>query len=264
MKTFLTLLLATCLVTSAKSPEPVAPTKTIELFQAKDLSGFTTWLEGIGGKDEKGVFSIKDGVLRVSGAGRGYVGPKQAYKDYHLTVEYKWGRKTDDGNYVRNSGLLIHATGPEGNSGDKWMASVECQLAQGCEGDLIVIRGTDFDGKTIPVTVTSDTLKARDNRTRWNPGGKPTKWYGRQFWWALHDPDFKELIDTRGRWDIASPLGEWTNVEVICVGARIAIKVNGVTVNEVYEVFPAGGRILFQNEGHEIFFRNAILQPVKK
>ena len=29
----------------------------------------------------------------------------------------------------------------------------------------------------------------------WNPGGKPTKWYGRQFWWALHDPDFKELLD---------------------------------------------------------------------
>ena len=144
------------------------------------------------------------------------------------------------------------------------MASVECQLAQGCEGDLIVIRGTGSGGKTIPVTVTSDTLKARDNRTRWNPGGKPTKWYGRQFWWTLHDPDFKELLDTRGRWDIASPLGEWTKIEAICVGDRIAIKVNGVTVNEAYDVFPAGGRILFQNEGHEVFFRNAILQPAKK
>ena len=78
------------------------------------------------------------------------------------------------------------------------------------------------------------------------------------------DPDFKELLDTRGRWDLASPLGEWTKIEAICVGARIAIKVNGVTVNETYDVFPAGGRILFQNEGHEVFFRNAILQPAKK
>ena len=134
MKTLFPFLLTTCLVVSAKSSEPVSPTKTIELFKAKDLSVFTTWLEGIGGKDEKGVFSIKDGVLWVSGVGRGYVGPKQAYKDYHLTVEYKWGKKTDGGKYVRNSGLLIHASGPEGNSGDKWMASVECQLAQGCEG----------------------------------------------------------------------------------------------------------------------------------
>ncbi len=264
MKTLLPLFLTTCLVMSAKSPEPVAPTQSTKLFKAKDLSGYTTWLEGIGGANKSDVFSINDGVLRVSGVGRGYVGLKQAYKDYHLTVEYKWGKKTDGGKYVRNSGLLIHATGPEGNSGDKWMASVECQLAQGCEGDLIVIRGTGSDGKTIPVTVTSDTLKARDNRTRWNPGGQPTKWFGRQFWWALHDPDFKEMLDTRGRWDVASPLGEWTKMEAICVGDRISIKVNGVTVNEVYHVFPAGGRILFQNEGHEVFFRKALLQPAKK
>ena len=42
------------------------------------------------------------------------------------------------------------------------------------------------------------------------------------------------------------------------------IKVNGFTVNQVYDIFPAGGRILFQNEGHEVFFRNAILEPAKK
>ncbi len=264
MKIFYLLLLASCLPLAAEIPKPIVPIGRVELFQVKNLSSFTTWLEGIGTEDRGNVFSIKNGVVHISGVGRGYVSSKQGYRDYHLSVEYKWGKKTDGGKYVRNSGLLIHATGPDGNSGDKWMASVECQLAQGCEGDLIVIRGTDFDKKTIPVTVTSDTLKARDNRTRWNPGGKPTKWFGRQFWWTHHDPDFKELLDTRGRWDVASPLGEWTKVEVICLAERINIKVNGFTVNQVYDVFPAGGRILFQNEGHEVFFRNAILEPAKK
>ena len=39
---------------------------------------------------------------------------------------------------------------------------------------------------------------------------------------------------------------------------------SGFTINQVYDVFLAGGRILFQNEGPEVFFRNAILEPAKK
>ncbi|SVB87442.1 uncharacterized protein METZ01_LOCUS240296, partial [marine metagenome] len=51
MKNLYLMLLVPLLPLAGKSPESVAPTKAIELFQAKDLSGFTTWLEGIGGKD---------------------------------------------------------------------------------------------------------------------------------------------------------------------------------------------------------------------
>ena len=128
MKIFYLLLLASCLPLAAEIPQSIVPTGRVELFQVKDLSGFTTWLEGIGTEDKGSVFSVKDGVIHISGVGRGYVGPKQGYKDYRLSVEYKWGKKTDGGKYVRNSGLLIHATGRDGHYGDKWMASVECQF----------------------------------------------------------------------------------------------------------------------------------------
>ena len=143
------------------------------------------------------------------------------------------------------------------------MASVECQLAQGCEGDIICIRGTDNDDRVIPVTLTSDTRIADDGRTRWQKGGIKTPYAGKQFWWSKHEVGFKELLDTRGAADVASPLGEWTKVECICDGDRITLKVNGTIVNECYDVYPAAGRILLENEKNEIHFRNLVLRPLQ-
>lgn len=144
------------------------------------------------------------------------------------------------------------------------MSSFECQLAQGCNGDFIAIRGKDKDDKTIPVTLTSDTVLGPDKRTRWKKGGTPTVWTGKQFWWSLHDPDFKELIDTRGKNDVESPLGEWTRVECLCRDKTITVRVNGTTVNECYDVFPSAGKILLQSEGFEVLFRKFELHPLKK
>lgn len=230
----------------------------LPLFNGKDLAGLTTWLKDSKREDPRQVFTVRDGMIRVSGEGLGYVATGKAYRDYKVVVEYKWGTRTDGGKYVRNSGLLLHA-GADGEAGKgAWAPSIEVQLAQGCEGDLIGIRGKD------PFTMTVETLLGPDQRPRWKKGGTPTVYSGKQFWWSNHDPDFKELLDTRGKNDVASPLGEWTRVEAVCEGKRVAIFINGVQVNEATEVAPAAGRILLQNEGHEIFFRKFELHPLEK
>jgi hypothetical protein len=213
------------------------------------------------------VFRVTDGLLHLSGEGNGYVATDKAYRDYHLIVEYKWGQKTDGGKYVRNSGVLLHATGPDGGAGGAWPSCIECQLAQGCVGDFIVIRGQDEQGNVIPVRLTAETELAPDGRRRrWKPGGErrtfpPTRG---QLWWSQHDWDFKEFLDTRGRDDVESQVGQWTRVECICAGDRITVLVNGHKVNECYDVFPAAGRILLQTEGFEIYFRKFELHPLKK
>ena len=66
----------------------------------------------------------------------------------------------------------------------------------------------------------------------------------------------------RGRWDVESPLGEWTRVECIARGERITVIVNGQTVNECYNVSPSSGKILLQSEGFEIWFRKFELKPL--
>jgi 3-keto-disaccharide hydrolase len=245
--------------------EPIAPAKNIQLFNGRDLSGLTTWLKDTQRDDPRKVFQVTDGMIHLSGEGNGYVATEREYRDYHLIVEYKWGRRTDGGKYVRNSGVLLHAVGPDGNAGEAWPSCIECQLAQGCVGDLILIRGKDAKGEEIPVQITAETELAPDGRRhRWKQGGEvktfpPTRG---QFWWNKHDWDFQELLDTRGRDDVESQVGEWTRVECLCGGKRITIKVNGQTVNECYDVYPAAGRILLQTEGFEIYFRKFEIQPL--
>src|SRR5436190_330485 len=145
-----------------------------------------------------------------------------------------------------------------------WMSSVECQLAQGCVGDLIVIRGKDEKGETIPVQITSDVAFGPDKRPRWKEGGQKTVFTSRQLWWNKHDPDFKELLDTRGKDDVESPLGEFTKVECVCDGNTIIVIVNGTTVNKAYDVTPSAGKILLQCEGFELFVRKFEIHPLKK
>jgi hypothetical protein len=243
--------------------EPVAPTEVVRLFNGRDLTGFTSWLKDTKRDDPRKVFTVEDGVIHASGDGFGYLATDKAYRDYHLTVEYRWGKRTDGGKYVRNSGVLLHATGPDGGANGTWMSCVECQLAQGCCGDLIVIRGQDEKKDTIPVRFKAETVLGPDKRPRWKKGGEVREFTKGQLWWNRHDPDFQELLDTRGKDDLESPLGEWTRVEVRCEGSRIAIWVNGTQVNECFDVDPPAGKILLQCEGHEVYFRKAELRPLK-
>jgi hypothetical protein len=246
-------------------PQPIAPRQTIQLFNGRDLAGLTTWHKETQRDDPRRVFRVTEGMIHLTGDGNGYVATEKEYRDYRLVVEYKWGQKTDGGKYVRNSGILLHATGPDGGAGGAWPSCIECQLAQGCVGDIIVIRGKDEKGETIPVRVSAETELAPDGRRhRWKAGGElktfpPTRG---QLWWSRHDWDFKELLDTRGKEDVESPLGEWTRVECLADGSKLSIKVNGVLVNECREVFPAAGRILLQTEGHEIYFRKFEIHPL--
>jgi hypothetical protein len=259
-----TLLLGASLAVGlAGHAEEACPPEGVERpFAEPKLGAFTTWLKKTGHDDPQGVFRLDDGVLRCGDEDMGYVATKRAYRDYHLSVEYRWGRKRAQPTSVRNTGVLLNAIGPDGAARGVWMTSIECQLAQGCEGDLIVIRGTQADGSPFPGTLTSLTRIAEDNNTRWDPQGQPVTYSGRQFWSSRHQPFFKEDYDARGKDDVASPVGEWTKVECLCSGSRITIKINGHTVNEGYDVAPAAGKILLQSEGDEVFFRNLELRPL--
>lgn len=244
--------------------DPVRPTEMVRLFNGKDLAGLTTWLKDTKTDDPRRVFRVADGILHITGEGFGYVATDRPYRDYRVVVEYRWGDRTDGGSSVRNSGILLHAVGPDGGAGGTWMSSIECQLAQGCVGDLIVIRGQDGQGGTIPVRLTSDVVLGPDKRPRWAKGGEPRVFTKGQLWWSRHDPDFKERLDTRGKHDVESPRGEWTRVECVCEGGRITVLVNGTTVNTSYDTFPSAGKILLQSEGFELFVRKFELHPLQK
>ena len=107
------------------------PTSRIELFNGKDFTGWMFFMRD--NADPTNAWSIADGVIKCTGRPAGYMRTTQNYRDYKLTVEWRFVR-------AGNTGVLVHMSEP-----DKiWPKSIECQGQSGNQGDFYVIDGTDF------------------------------------------------------------------------------------------------------------------------
>lgn len=257
-------------------PRPVRPTEAVKLFNGRSLDGFETWQVDSKHDDPRGVFTVKDGAIRISGDGFGYLATKQRFRDYHLIVEFRWGERNlrNRVGKARDSGIFLHATGPHGNSYDgdgAYMAAIECNVMEGAVGDFLLIKGKDARGRNIPIKVTADVAneKDADGWFTWRPDAREydkrvTLDDGGRINWFGKDPKWRDTFGFRGRNDVEKKAGEWNTVECICDGGTITIKVNGTVVNQVRDVQPRAGRILLQCEGSEVFYRRVELKPVKR
>ncbi len=77
-------------------------------------------------------------------------------------------------------------------------------------------------------------------------------------------PDWKDVLGFRGSRDVEKPAGEWNRMEVICDGDSITNIVNGYVVNVGTKSSLTKGKIIFQSEGAEIFFRKIEIRPLVK
>lgn len=78
---------------SLTAADPVK--EPIKLFNGKDLTGFYTYLAKYGkNNDPEKVFTVQDGVVRVSGKVFGCFVTEHEYENYRLVVEFKWGEET--------------------------------------------------------------------------------------------------------------------------------------------------------------------------
>jgi len=246
-------------------PEPISPKdKPIVLFNGKNLDGLYTWLSDTKYEDPKKVFTVQDGMLRISGDGGGYICTKDRYKDYHLVVEFRWGDLAWAGrkNAARDSGIIVHCADPDGSYGNVFMAGIEAQIIEGGTGDFIIVPGKRADGSEIPVSLTAETTKDRDGETVWKRGGERTTLHSGRINWFGRDPDWKDTFGFRGKQDIESPVKEWNRLDVICDGGHILYLVNGVLANEGFDSVPSAGKILIQTELAEIFIRRFELLPL--
>lgn len=251
----------------APAGEPLAPgSETIELFNGRDLSGWYVFLKDTKYEDPRQVFTVRDGMIHISGDGLGCITTNKEYRDYRLVTEWKWGERTwaNRKQAAKDSGILVHSVGPDGGYGGTWMPSIEAQVIQGGCGDFVMVAGKNADGSPAPLSLTAEVVKDRDGETVWHKGGeKQTFTRGRVNWYG-RDPDWKDVLGFRGPQEVEKPDGEWNRMEVICDGDRITILVNGVVVNEASDVNPRAGRIQIQTELAEIYFRKIQLQPLEK
>jgi hypothetical protein len=246
---------------------PITPRDgAIRPFNGRNLDGLVTWLNDAKHADPRGVFTVKDGMLHISGDGLGYVRTKDSYKDYHLVVEFRWGGKTwgKRVDRARDSGIIVHCVEPDGSLWNIFMAGIEAQIIEGGTGDFIVCSGKKADGSPITSSLTAETVKDRDGETVWHPGGQRLTLHGGRVNWYGRDVDWKDAVGYRGRQDVENPVGQWNRFEVICDGRRIEQRLNGVKCNEGFDAAPSSGSILIQTELAEVYVRRWELWPLGK
>jgi hypothetical protein len=241
--------------------EPV--TQPIKLFNGKDLTNFYTWLKAHAkNKDPNQVFTVRDGMLRISGQEFGALTTEKEYEDYHLIAEFKWGEQTwaPRADRARDSGILLHCVGEDGAVGGVWMQSIECQMIEGGTGDILMVKGKG-PGQ---VSMTARAVK-RGKETYYDPNAEPKMFTNgpRIDWWG-RSPEWKDVKGFRGKEDVERPLGEWNTLECFCQGSNLTYRLNGTVVNAATDAEPRRGKLQFQSEGAEVFFRRIELWPIKK
>jgi hypothetical protein len=187
------------------------------LFNGKDLQGWNSYLKGKGkNNDTDTVFSVINGILKITGKEFGYIVTERTFTDFHLLVEFKWGLKKypPRENAVRDNGICYYVV-PEDRV---WPRSVECQVQEGDCGDFWLIDSVTavVDGVLQGPTKNTRVTKKKDNE---------------------------------------KPSGEWNRVEVIANKGKCTHIVNGVVVNEATDASLRSGRLLIQSEGAEIYYR---------
>jgi hypothetical protein len=191
--------------------------KVQQLFNGKDLAGWYSFIKNRGkNNDSLGVFTVKDGLLHITGQEFGYIVTDKKFTDFHLIVEFKWGEKKypPRENRVRDNGILYYVV----DSDKVWPRSIECQIQEGDCGDFWLIDSVTIvmDGARTQPTKNSRIIKKKDNE-------KPT--------------------------------GEWNRLEIIAQKGKCTHIMNGEVVNEGADASLRTGRILIQSEGAEIFYR---------
>ncbi len=258
------------------APRSVGP--VVRLFNLTNFDGWYKYVDqtnkGDGppgkNKDPDGVYKIDSGKIRISGQYWGALSTEAEYENYHLTVEFKWGKQTWGGQtkLARESGILLHATGPDGAHMGWAPQSVKCQIIEGGSGDLVCYNSRKSTTE-VSFAVESELGaggegKARKNFLSYKPGA-PLSTVTHGFVRRLgNKDDWKNVTGFHRDGDIEKPTGEWNTLECFCQGRKITVLLNGKLVNQAVNVTPTRGRISLQSHGAEIFFRKVELQQIVK
>ena len=258
-------------LTLTETPKPAGPATA--LFNGQDLKDWTAWLGyadpsltytrppiaplGVTAQSAE-IFkvTVEDGrpALYVNGKTWGSLVHKGDFQNYHLRLQYKWGkgRWAPRETAAPNNGLLYHSHGAPGVVWGTWSQSAEFEIMLGSTGMIVPV------GDTISVATTVvDDPALIDPKLRFAPDGRAKVAKGGTADWNVE-----------AYADAEKPAGEWNTLDLYVLGDRAVHVVNGVPVMEVRDIKAGGqplthGAIQLQSEGAEAFFRDIVLTPIK-
>lgn len=234
------LLLCGCNTTAERTFEP--------LFNGNDWEGWYLKIRSNDAEMAERVYAIEDGVIHVfndqfpaefelegGNNTHGLFYTHRTFSRYILRFEYKWGTRIANNfsQYQYDAGLYYHVTNDR-----IWPTGVEYQIRYNHLTDTN--HTGDFWGTGVKFDWSFDAER------RYLPvaqGGETDRRKG-------------EHLGKRTR-NFHALDGEWNSCEVIVMGDRYAIhKLNGEVVNVATNLEVGAGKIGFQSETAEIFYRN--------
>jgi len=225
--------------------------KLVRLFDGKDLTGFDILLQSKGlNNDSDKIFQVEKGIIHVSGDDFGGIVTQKEYENYYLRAQFKWGEKTwqDRVGKARDCGILYNITGPlPGPPKGVWPRSFEFQIIEGGTGDIWLVKGASLKVK--------GQLIASEAEVGPHQYVKSPR-FGEGPW-----QNVTGYRDPAG--EVEKPHGEWNQLELIVDHDHVKYFVNGKLVNEATDLNATKGKILFQTEGAETFYRNLEIAPLK-
>ncbi len=206
---FSSLALTTC-VTQPKS-----------LFNGKDLTGWHIDIPAMDlNADTLNPFIVREGKLVSLGTPGGHLITDQIYKNYRLTVRYRFAGTPG------NCGVLVHASTPRALY-KMFPKSIEVQMMHQNAGDFWCI----VEDITVP-----DMIKRRGPQEKWGiTEGKNRR--------------IRNLTDGS-----ENPPGEWNEMVIECLEDKVKVWVNGDLVNYGEKCSAVAGQIAIQAEGSEVEF----------
>lgn len=211
--------------------------------------------------DLKKVFTVEkeaaEIVLKVSGEIYAGLTTKESFKNYHLSVMFKWGDKKWEPrlNAKRDSGILYHCYGKHGRFWKTWKTSLEYQVQENDLGDFIPLGGNSespkVDGPKTEIRGRQDGLK------------------------NMYDPKSDTYLEkigyTNAYKEVDAPHGQWNHLEIYVFENDAVHVVNNEIVMVVENaVNPetgnplSSGQIQIQSEAAECYYKNLTITKINK
>lgn len=199
---------------------------TVKLFNRKNLTGWYAY-EPTAGKQThaENLFHVEKKMIRLFGDKIGYLMSEKSFRNFQLTVEFKWNtdstfsRKSNK----KNSGIMYLV--PSETPDELWPKGIQFQVKEAATGDFVLLQDV--------------TLNINGKQTE--PG--------------------KSVTSARFT-DAEKPFGEWNTAVITSTNGKITQELNGKLVNEGTNATVKKGRILLQYEGYPIDFRKIIIKEL--
>ncbi|MFD0989500.1 DUF1080 domain-containing protein [Mariniflexile jejuense] len=207
-------------------PEIVISQSKIKLFNGKNLDGWYAFDAELGKQaDASKLFHVEKNKIRLYGNKAGYLMSNQSFKNFELTVKFKWNidttfvRKSDK----KNSGVMYLV--PLETPDELWPKGIQFQIKEGATGDFVLLQN---------VTLVVNGFKTEAGRS----------------------------VSSVKFLDAEKPFGKWNTLVITHTNGKITQKLNGKLVNEGFEASVLEGRILLQYEGFPIDFCKINLKKI--